>query len=481
MAKDPKSPATTSDAYDRMLDRWVKIQTVLDGTEAMRGAGRAYMPQHENESDDAYSERNGASTLLNLSKLTLDSWVGRPFSETMILNDDVPTAIRELEDDIDLLGNSIHTFARHWMREALAKGIAHVMVEMPRSEREERTRADDREENMRPYWVLIRPEQLFFADAIVVNGEEVLTEIRMVEMVTERKGFAMESVQQIRQLELAEEGVVVTLWRPDPDKRKKAWAVEDRFSIDIDRIPIVTFYADRDGLMEGTPPLEDVVDLNIAHWQSTSDQRAILTVARFPILTVTGGIDENNKLTIGPKKWLFAPDPSARFSYLEHNGLAIQAGREDIHDLEGQMADYGSEFLKKRPGRETATARTLDSAEATSSLQDVTLRFIDAMQSLLSITGKQVGEKDGGSVDLSTDFAPAAGEAEGMRVLLEARKLRDVSRKAFLNAMKKAGILPEEFDADDDMLDLEDEALLMTLSMDPTKEVEQPDEDEDEA
>jgi hypothetical protein len=448
-----------------MVARWLKIQTVLDGTEALREAGRAYLPQHENESDEAYGERKEVATLLNLSKLTLDSWVGRPFSSPVILNPDVPDQIRVLEDDIDLIGNGVQVFARNWMREGLAKGLAHVMIEMPRSGVEDRTLADDREENMRPYWVMVKPEQLFFADAVVVNGEEVLTEVRMVELVSVRDGFAMMQVKQIRQLELYGGQVNVTLWRMN---EKEEWLVHDAFIVNIDRIPLVTFYADRDGLMEGTPPLEDVVDLNLAHWQSTSDQRACLTVARFPILTVTGGIDENNKLTIGPKKWLFAPDPAARFDYLEHSGVAIDVGRRDIHDLEGQMADYGSEFLKKRPGRETATARTLDSAEATSSLQDVTMRFMDAMQSALRITAKWLGLPDGGTVDISTDFTPGAADAAGLTVLLEARKLRDVSRRALVLALKSQGILSDEFDPDDDMIELEDEALLMPLGIDPT-------------
>jgi len=453
--KDPKSPATSSDAYDRMVARWLKIQTVLNGTEALREAGRDYLPQHENESDEAYGERKEVATLLNLSKLTLDSWVGRPFSSPVILN--APDPIRVLEDDIDLIGNGVQVFARNWMREGLAKGLAHVMIEMPRSGVEDRTLADDREENMRPYWVLIKPEQLFFADSTVVNGEEVLTEVRMVELVSVRDGFAMMQVKQIRQLELFDGRVNVTLWRMN----EKEWSVSDAFVVDIDRIPLVTFYADRAGLMEGTPPLEDVVDLNIAHWQSTSDQRACLTVARFPILTVTGGIDDHHKLTIGPKKWLYAPDPNATFDYLEHTGVSIEAGRLDLKDLEGQMADYGSEFLKKRPGRETATARTLDSAEATSSLQDVTMRFMDAMQSALRITAKWLGLPDGGTVDISTDFTPGAADAAGLTVLLEVRKLRDVSRRAVLSALKSQGILGDEFDPDEDQLELEEEALHM--------------------
>ena len=465
--KDPKSPATSTDAYDRMVGRWMKIQSVLDGTEALRDGGKTFMPQHDNESDGTYKERKSVCTLLNLSKLTLDSWVGRPFSEPLVLNEDVPEKIRDLEDNIDLLGNGIGIFARNWFREGLAKGIAHAMIEMPRSSKVEgRTLADDRNEGLRPYWVHVAPESIFFADAIVVNGEEILTEIRMVEMVSKRDGFLLINIKQIRQMVLSEGEVSVTLWQEE-EKKEGEWKVTEKFTFNMDRIPLVTFYADRAGLMEATPPLEDVVDLNLAHWQSTSDQRAALTVARFPMLVVTGGVDENGNMTVGPKKWLYSPDPNANFKYLEHSGLAIEAGRNDLKDLEASMADYGSEFLKRRPGRETATARTLDSAESTSSLQDVTLRFIDAMQTALAMTAKWMNLPEGGTIDLNTEFAPSAAQAEGLRVLIELRKLRDVSRDAMIMAMIKARVLPEDFDADADSLLLEDEGLNFGLAPDP--------------
>lgn len=457
--KPSENPATPSPSYERMIESWEKIETVLGGTKALREAATRYTPKHDNESDASYHDRLNSATLLNLSKLILESWTGRPFSKPMVLREDVPQEIRDMQDNIDLLGNGIPVFARNWFREGLAKGLSHTLIEMPRNEGGERTLADDRDEGVRPYWVDIAPEQLFFADSVVIDGEEVLTEVRIIEEVTVRDGFAMSVVEQIRQLELADGVVVVTLWRK-PDPRKDEWAKRDEFTMDTDRIPLVTFYADRDGLMEGMPPLEDIVDLNIAHFQSTSDQRNALTVARFPIITVTGGTDEN-KLVIGPKKWLYAPDPQAKFSYLEHSGQAIETGRRDLQDLEAQMANYGSEFLKRRPGRETATARALDSEESTSALQDATLRFQDALQTALAITAKWMDLPEGGTVDINTQFAPSPMEGEGLRTLIEARKLRDVSRKALLMALKEARVLPEDFDIDGETEELENEVLFL--------------------
>ena len=52
--KDKLSPATTSDAYDRMMPMWQKVEDLLGGTEAMRAAGDRHLPRHPEETDDAY-------------------------------------------------------------------------------------------------------------------------------------------------------------------------------------------------------------------------------------------------------------------------------------------------------------------------------------------------------------------------------------------------------------------------------------------
>ena len=62
--KDPKSPATTSAAYDTMAPRWHLIETLLGGTEAMRAAGETYLPRHSEETDKGYEERLSAAVLL---------------------------------------------------------------------------------------------------------------------------------------------------------------------------------------------------------------------------------------------------------------------------------------------------------------------------------------------------------------------------------------------------------------------------------
>jgi hypothetical protein len=66
------------------------------------------------------------------------------------------------------------------------------------------------------------------------------------------------------------------------------------------------------GFMTGEPPLEDLADLNVAHWQSQSDQRNILHVARVPILFGAGFDERAATLVVGAGTMARSSDPDAK-------------------------------------------------------------------------------------------------------------------------------------------------------------------------
>lgn len=451
--KQKATVATPSIAYNSMQNRWWKMTTLLGGTDAMREAGEDMAPRHDNEKIKNYDERINCNVLFNMVDLTLRTWVGRPFASQIQYTDDFASHLKPLMDDVDLNGNNLDVFARKWFRDGIAKAFSHVLVEFPKVEvGEQRTLADDEAMNIRPYFVHVYPEQLIFALAERINGKEVLTHIRISEEIIEMDGWEEKVIEQIRVLELDvidmgtdeapdfQRKVRVDLHRKD---EKDNWAIMESWYMDIDFIPLVTFYADRTDFMVGRSPLDDLADLNIRHWQSMSDQIAILTVARFPMLACSGGDDEEGKLIVGPKEWLFTADPTARFYYVEHKGAAIEAGRKDLADLEKRMQSYGAEFTKERPDRESASARNLDTVEATSPLQDATFRFNDAMNYALWIMSIWMNKRHIGKATVPTEFT--SPEAMELQTLYNTWMEGGLTIKEYLKELQRRGVLSEEF------------------------------------
>jgi hypothetical protein len=443
-----------------MLPKWVRIQTVLEGTDSLREARETYLPKHEAESDPRYEERLNGSILFNMVDLTLRTWVGKPFQNKMRYSDDFSPELKPLMEDVDLQGNDLWIFARKWFREGVAKAFCHVLIDFPRIDPAGRTAADDDREGVRPYFVKIDPENVTFMAAERINNKEVLTHVRILESVTMLDGWEEVSVTQYRVLDrvvrVLENGqevvrVQVTLWQQQvvevsANRKETKWVVVDTWDMDIDEIPLVTYYADRTGLMEGKPCLDDQAHLNIRHWQSTSDQISVLTVSRFPILA-GAGVDEDEtggKNVIGPYRALTTADPGGKWYYVEHSGAAIQAGKQDLDDLEARMKSYGAEFMKARPSRETASARVLDSAEAASPLQDAVARFNDVLAYALYFMGKWLGIEVRGRVEIPTDFGSL--DANDILMLNGARERGDLARVTYLKVLQQNGKLPNDFD-----------------------------------
>ncbi|MEE8632236.1 MAG: DUF4055 domain-containing protein, partial [Candidatus Bathyarchaeia archaeon] len=339
-----------------------------------------------------------------------------------------------------------------------------LLIDMPPlpelEEGKTRTLADDNADGRRPYWCQIKPENLIFASAENLNGQLVLDHVRYKRHTTRRIGFLEEPVLEIVIMEPG----TFQVWEfvePKDKRRKPEWKITSQGMTGIDFIPLVTFYAEQEGFMTSKPPTEDLAYLNIRHWQSTSDQNNILTVARFPMLAVSGATDQTGEtMKIGPRQMLGTKDTQGRFYYVEHSGKAILAGKEDLEVLEQQMAAYGAEFLRKKPGGVTATARALDSAEATSPLRDATVRFLDTVNTALDMTAKWLGLKEegaGGTVELPLDFGPEEIENADMLTLFSSRKNRDISRETFLRELMRRGALQDDFDLALNITQLENE------------------------
>ncbi|MCK5604245.1 DUF4055 domain-containing protein [Candidatus Pacearchaeota archaeon] len=454
MATEKATVATTSIAYNTMEPRWWKMGTLLSGTAAMRDAGEEMAPRHEHESVRNYDERIGGNVLFNMVDLTLRMWVGRPFANQIQYTEDFAAHLVPLMDDVDLDGNNLDVYSRRWFRDGVAKAFSHTLVEFPRVGPAivgPRTLADDDRMNIRPYFVHVGPEQVIFALATRIDGKEVLTHVRISEEVITLDGWEQVVTEQIRVLELDyvdmgtdDEPDFIRKVRVDIHQQdeKKNWVVVETWHMDIDFIPLVTFYADRQGFMLGRSPLDDLADLNIRHWQSMSDQVSILTVARFPMLACSGGDDEESKLVIGPKEWLYTPDPAARFYYVEHKGAAIAAGEKDLEGLEKRMQSYGAEFTKDRPDRESASARELDSSEATSPLQDVTFRFNDALNVALEIMSVWMRQKHSGKAGVPTEFT--SPQSDELLTIYNTWIEGGLTTEEYLKELQRRGVLSEE-------------------------------------
>lgn len=455
-ANNLKDPSKVNSAIQQMSSRMTLIAALLGGTDGMRKEGETLLPRYAAESQKNYQYRLNRSVLLNLFKKALDILVGKPFSKPVQV-DDMPPALESMIEDVDRNGNHLHVFARNVFKDALAYGITHVLVEYPDlSQAPPATLADERQLNATPYFCHIPHSSMIAAYSSTVDGVERLTHVRILEESVERDGFDEVTVQRVRVLEPG----TWQLWI----KRNRSWVKEAEGIMTMPEIPLVTFYVEREAFMVSRPPLSDLADLNLAHWQSSSDQRNILTLTRFPLLAASGVSEEEaEKIVIGPNKLLSSTDPSGKYYYVEHAGAAISAGRQDLEDLKTEMSIMAVDMMRKS-GTVTATEKAIDTSQSTSVLQDVTMRFSDFLERCFGVAAAWINlpPESYPSVTLNTDFGLGVNGQSELDNLFKLRETREISHAHFIKELKRRDLLTADFDPELDtmLLSLEDDEQL---------------------
>lgn len=435
------NPAITLPAVDRMREYWAIVDPLMGGTQAMRAAKTALLPQYPAEKDDTYAERLKLSTLLPAYAETVGNNTSRVFAEPLQLGEDVPEQIKALCTDIDLGGNDLNSWSVEWFREALAKGLCHALIEhQPTRDAEGnklyKTVAEEAAAGVRPYAVIIKPGQ--------VRGWRFagnkLVQFRYSEMVEEQDGaFGVKCVEQIRVLEPGR-------WRiyRKPDGGGE-WVQHDEGPTSLTYIPLVTFYTGRTGPLTAKPPLLELAHLNVKHWQSQSDQDNLLHVARVPLLFVFTD-DDQFQLTISSASATRMPkDGNAK--YVEHTGAAITAGRDSLNDLVEDMRMAGAKLLQKdKQQTKTAAQANEEAAQELSPLARLAGQFADCLAQLLQIMADYQGQTQGGHVEMrgnfDTDFAPEVS----LPNLISMANSGKISDETLYSEMQRRGVISDELD-----------------------------------
>lgn len=441
---------TPSDVQKGMVEKAEAVRALAGGTDAMRKAGTKYLPQEKAESADAYAARISRSWLFNALGKTVADMTGKVFAKEITFGDDVPADIKAMAENIDLTGRHLNVFARDVFADGMKSGIGYIFVDMPPAVKgndgKAATIAQEQAAGIRPYLTYIRLENLIGWKSTVQAGAEVLTQIRIRECVTEADGeFHEKEVEQIR---VVEPGKWRTYRKSADTTKSDVWILYDQGDISLTgKIALVPVYINRTNFMCGEPPLQKIAELNIAHWQSSSDQRNILHVARVPIL-FGAGFDAETEIEVGASRMIRTTNENATLEYVEHTGAAIEAGQKDIEKLEQQMQTMGLQLLVDKPGEKTATGEVRADVKENSPLAMMARALQDALEQAFGFIAEFRGQgaDKGGSIVVNTDFGIQAGGGTDLQDLQSARSSGDLSRETLWDEMQRRGTLSTAFD-----------------------------------
>ena len=467
MAGQTDSVDTPNPEYLEMAESWNLVDTLLGGTKRMREAAQKYLPQEPAESDAAYKHRLNRSYLFEGYKRSVETLIGRPLMETVSFTNEMGDDFQDWMNDVNLQGVDINAFTREVFFSAVHHGLTHILVDYPRSAGPQRL-DQQRRAKLRPYGVHLPAKDVIAWRTESKGHLDVLSHLRFKRVVKKREGnWSYKEVEQIYVMDLnhdpdkdemiqglSEENSFVLLRVYEQNDAGEWDLIDDPEVLTIPEIPLVTIYANRKGFMISEPTLMGVADLNVAHWQSASDQRNILHVCRVPILfgkhlstKTTGDGDEILDFEIGINRLIHSDHENGDLKYVEHTGAAISAGEQDLENLKDEMTTLALEVMTKRSGNVTATEKAIDSASANGPLVGMVRALQTGLNKMLKFMGMWSKREDYGMVDVNTDFRIAIDNAD-LETLWKARLNGDITVETFWNECLRRGVLNEDFDAD---------------------------------
>jgi hypothetical protein len=448
-------PSTPSETVKRQLPALTTVRDLAEGCARVQAKGGAYLPKAPGERPEDYAVRLQRAVFHEFFGDTIEGLTGMVFQKDPTFGEDVPPAIVEHAENIDNAGTHLAVFARDILADALTAGHAAILVDFPQTGGTQK-HGDETAVAMpiRPYWVPIKKDDILSWRTTVENGVTILTQVVLKECRMIPDGEFGEQEEERYRVLYRENGVVgfrVLIVTSD----KRVVQVEAGTYPTQQEIPIAEVRTSgRRGLFESRPPLLGLGYLNLAHYRQWSDHDTSLHMTCVPIFARIGyeaPVDANGKaVVLGPKDGLDLPE-GGDAKYVSHDGAALASVKQSLDDLVGHIASLGMSMLSsQKRSAETATAKRIDKQAEASALAVTARGLQDGLERAAGFHAKYLKLPDGGSITVNRDFESLTFDPQQIAALSALVSEGQITIETLWTMLQEGGVLPDDFDADDE-------------------------------
>lgn len=504
-AGDPKlDPSLRSKDYSELLPYWTLVDDLAAGVDAMRLKRELYLPRFQEEKPksqdstgavyDPYELRLAKAPLTNIFDDIWRDLSSKPFAKELTLKEGSPQQYKTFAENVDANGNNIHVFGQEMFKWALGHSITWLLVDytkaMPRPDNKPLSKADERDQGLRPYWVWIPATRMLAAYSAFDGKKEIITHARIFEPTVVLDGYQEVVRQRIRILDREIIGndpagtpnawgaarFVVWEYVPATEASKEAiWTVVDVGELSIGYIPLIPLIlGDRTlGSFKVAPPLRNLANMQVTEYQDESNLQSICEQTCFPMHVIIGrAAPTDGNLVVGPRTAIFLP-PSQNGTQgdaktIEPTGSSVQIVVNRLLNTRTEMRDLGAQPLVQTNLTVITTGQV--AVKANSRVQAWAIKFKDALEQALKMTAAWMGDLAyEPEVVVHMDYGAGMDNGEGFKGVMELRKKGDVSRETAIGSAQRYNYLPADFDIEKDteQLDTEKEELQSDQPIDP--------------
>ena len=412
---------------------WLLIEQLLKGTRGIRQGHRKFLPQFPREADESYDVRLSKAVLSPFYK-RLELLLAGMLTRKPVRLTDVSDQVTEQLFDVDLQGNDLQTWLFNTARIALRYGHVGVLVDAPRAG-----------ENGRPYWITISPRELLGWRTEIIDGKQRLTMLRIAETVTVPDGkYGEKDVERVRVL-------TPGAYEIHEKDEKGDYKIVDEGRTSLSEIPFAVAYANRTGVMESMPPLDDIAELNLQHYQVSSDLSNILSVSAIPLLAIYGFPQSAEEISAGASEALALPE-TARSEYIEPSGNSFDAQFKQLEQIENKINGLGlAAVLGAKLVGESAEAKRIDRSQGDSTMMVIAQQMQDLIDNCLRFHAQYLQQPVAGSSQVNRDFMGQRLEPQEIQALLQLYTAGTITQDTLLTELANGDVLSEDFDIEEEV------------------------------
>ena len=420
-------------AWYNQAAHWGLIEDLIGGTYEMRRRHRRYLPQEPREQDESYDNRLARSVCPPYFQRLERMLAGMLTRKPVVLND-VDDIIQEHLFDVDLQGNDLNIWTYETTRKLIRYGHIGVLVDAPAAG-----------QNGRPYWCTYTPREILGWRTELIDGQQQLTQLRLLESVIEPDGlYGEKTVEQVR---LLTPGGYQLHRKGD----KGSFELYDEGTTSLDRIPFAVAYANRVGLMESRPPLEDIAELNLKAYQAQSDLDNQLHISAVPMLAFFGFPSSAEEVSAGPGEAIAFP-AEGRAEYIAPPTGAFDAQFRRLEQLAQQINELGlSAVLGQKLSAETAEAKRIDRSQGDSTMMVIAQQVQDMIDNCLSFHAQYLNSTNAGSSYVNRDFLGSRLDPADINALLQLYTAGTITQETLLTQLAQGEVLGDDFDVEEEL------------------------------
>lgn len=395
---------------ENMKEKWSRIRAACGGQEAVKALGDKVLPRptygdQSAEAEARYQSYLGRAVFYNVSGRTLEGLAGYVFAKEPVIK--LPADIQILEENIDGAGVTAQQQAKSALREVLAMGRCGLLVDYPQVAGKITTKQDVLDGKVSPTIILYLAEDIINWRTKMQGAKVLLVKLVLRETYVEdsdENEFEAETCTQYRVLDVEEgKGVTGRIFRQPEENGEyeevpdMAYEIKGKSGTPMQEIPFTFLGAVNNDDTVDTPPLLDLVNLNLAHFCNSADYEEACFLCGQPTPWASGltkqWVDEvlKGKIMLGSRAVIPLPEHGAAgLLQADPNSLPMEAM---VHK-ESQMVAIGAKLIQDVQVQKTATEAGMDHSAEVSTLAAAAMNVFAGYETAFALCCAFVGTGD---------------------------------------------------------------------------------------